>query len=251
MATFSHSSALLCLSVCLPGLRVTPPEHINNIHDSTSSIQHVTVVLLCPPELLVALVKISSLLFTAFWLIFSKGLNNSGKTYFFPSYNSFPSYSSFTHTHTLVHRDWFINRLNRLIYRLWNLISASRFHFQALWAYNLQKQKKHEDAFFDFLKWVDTICTFASDIEPYDYIKIYIITWFFCVLLWSVTEWSVLKSTVLFYLFIYFKICMELWKYFYLHFGPCCQSNCGRCGLKSDLHAYELLVVTKIMTLEV
>lgn len=28
-------------------------------------------------------------------------------------------------------------------------------------------------------------------------------------------------------------------------------SNCGRCGLKSDLHAYELLVVTKIMTLEV
>lgn len=84
MATFSHSSALLCLSVCLPGLRVTPPEHINNIHDSTSSIQHVTVVLLCPPELLVALVKISSLLFTAFWLIFSKGLNNSGKTYFFP-----------------------------------------------------------------------------------------------------------------------------------------------------------------------
>lgn len=152
----------------------------------------------------------------------------------------------------------FINRLNRLISKeqLWNLISASRFQFQLLWAYNLQKQKNMKMRFFTislklFFKWVDAICTFASDIEPYNYIKIYIITWFFCVLLWSVTEWSVLKSIVLFYLFIYFKICMELWKYLYLHFGPCCQSNCGRCGLKSDLHAYELLVVTKIMTLEI
>lgn len=39
---------------------------MNNIHDSTASIQHVTVVLVCPPELLVALVKISSLLLQLF-----------------------------------------------------------------------------------------------------------------------------------------------------------------------------------------
>lgn len=57
------------------------PLNINNVHDSTSSIQHVTVAILCPPELLVASVKISSLLFTAFWLIFSKRSSNSAKKY--------------------------------------------------------------------------------------------------------------------------------------------------------------------------
>lgn len=49
----------------LPEPRTTA-EQMNNIHDSTASIQRVTVVLLCPPELLVALVKISSLLLQLF-----------------------------------------------------------------------------------------------------------------------------------------------------------------------------------------
>lgn len=50
----------------LSELKTTPTEQMNNIHDSTASIQPVTVVLLWPPELLVALVKISSLLLQVF-----------------------------------------------------------------------------------------------------------------------------------------------------------------------------------------
>ena len=49
----------------LPELKTTP-EQMNNIHGSKASIQRVTVVLLCPPELLVASVKISSLLLQLF-----------------------------------------------------------------------------------------------------------------------------------------------------------------------------------------
>ncbi len=51
---------------CLPVLKIIPAEQMNNIHDSTASLQCVTVFLLCPPELLVALVKISSLLLQLF-----------------------------------------------------------------------------------------------------------------------------------------------------------------------------------------
>ncbi len=66
MHTFAHSSFLPLSLACLPGLKTIPTEQMNNIHDSTASIQRVTVVLLCPPELLVALVKISSLLLQLF-----------------------------------------------------------------------------------------------------------------------------------------------------------------------------------------
>lgn len=62
----SHPSSLTLSLACLPGLKTIPTEQMNNIHDSTASIQRVTVVLLCPPELLVALVKISSLLLQLF-----------------------------------------------------------------------------------------------------------------------------------------------------------------------------------------
>lgn len=63
---YSHSLLLSPSLSRLPGLKKIPTEQMNNIHDSTASIQRVTVVLLCPPELLVALVKISSLLLQPF-----------------------------------------------------------------------------------------------------------------------------------------------------------------------------------------
>lgn len=64
--TFSRPSSRPRSLVCLPVLKTIPTEQMNNIHDSTASIQRVTVVLLCPPELFVALVKISSLLLRLF-----------------------------------------------------------------------------------------------------------------------------------------------------------------------------------------
>ena len=66
---FTHTHTLprcVFFLACLPVLKAIPTEQMNNIHDSTASIQHVTVVLVCPPELLVALVKISSLLLQLF-----------------------------------------------------------------------------------------------------------------------------------------------------------------------------------------
>lgn len=63
---FSHPSSLPLSLACLPVLKTIPTEQMNNIHDGTASIQCATVVILCPPELLVASVKISSWLLQLF-----------------------------------------------------------------------------------------------------------------------------------------------------------------------------------------